>query len=133
MSCGIPDFRSPGGFYEKMAQIGIDPPELIFDLDYFTKDPKLFYTHGSLIMPSDIKPSRTHRFIAKLDAEGKLLRNYTQNIDGLEVKVWEFTKLAFFSFSLFSTGRGEEYYSLSRDVGNRNVHEMPEEISNVSI
>lgn len=31
-------------------------------------------------------PSPTHHFIKTLDTKGKLLRSYTQNIDGLEAK-----------------------------------------------
>ena len=30
------------------------------------------------------KPTRTHHFIHKLDRTGKLLRSYTQNVDGFE-------------------------------------------------
>jgi NAD-dependent SIR2 family protein deacetylase len=33
-----------------------------------------------------LKPSPCHKFIASLEAKGKLLRNYTQNVDGLERK-----------------------------------------------
>ena len=36
------------------------------------------------IYPGQFTPSLCHRFIAKLDQQGKLLRNYTQNIDTLE-------------------------------------------------
>ena len=34
--------------------------------------------------PGQFTPSLCHRFIAHLDKQGKLLRNYTQNIDTLE-------------------------------------------------
>lgn len=36
------------------------------------------------IYPGQFQPSPCHRFIAMLDKQGKLLRNYTQNIDTLE-------------------------------------------------
>lgn len=36
------------------------------------------------IYPGQFKPSVSHRFIKQLESEGKLLRNYTQNIDTLE-------------------------------------------------
>ncbi|KAH7824143.1 putative NAD-dependent protein deacetylase sirtuin-1 [Monocercomonoides exilis] len=85
VSCGIPDFRSKGGFYSRLADEGIEPPEKVFDIEYFSEDPSLFYKYGGLIMPTKFTPSLTHRFIAKLDQEGKLLKNYTQNIDNLEV------------------------------------------------
>lgn len=36
------------------------------------------------IYPGQFQPSPCHRFIAMLDKQEKLLRNYTQNIDTLE-------------------------------------------------
>jgi hypothetical protein len=87
VSCGIPDFRSPGGFYETVGKAGIDPPEQVFDLAVFRENPSLFYRFGGEIDPLRFVPSITHRFLAKLDSTGRLLRNYTQNIDTLEAKV----------------------------------------------
>ncbi|KAK2958760.1 putative NAD-dependent protein deacetylase sirtuin-1 [Blattamonas nauphoetae] len=84
VSCGIPDFRSKGGFYDTLRQNGISKPESIFDIEFFRQDPSLFYTYGLGVIPSNGHPSPTHHFIAKLDRDGKLLRNYTQNIDNLE-------------------------------------------------
>jgi NAD-dependent SIR2 family protein deacetylase len=86
VSCGIPDFRSKGGIYETVLnRYGLSEPEAIFDLDEFKMDPTLFFSFAKDIMPSgDITPSPTHYFIAELDRRGKLLRNYSQNIDGLE-------------------------------------------------
>ncbi|KAG7279841.1 hypothetical protein CRUP_013751 [Coryphaenoides rupestris] len=56
VSCGIPDFRSRGGIYARLAEI----------------------------YPGQFQPSPCHKFISMLDKQGKLLRNYTQNIDTLE-------------------------------------------------
>ena len=84
VSCGIPDFRSPGGFYEMVAKDGISPPESVFTLSFFDKDPSLFYKYQKHIFPSACSPSVTHKFLAKLEGENKLLRLYTQNIDHLE-------------------------------------------------
>lgn len=36
------------------------------------------------IYPGQFQPSPCHKFISMLDKQGKLLRNYTQNIDTLE-------------------------------------------------
>lgn len=36
------------------------------------------------IYPGQFQPSLCHKFISMLDKQGKLLRNYTQNIDTLE-------------------------------------------------
>jgi NAD-dependent SIR2 family protein deacetylase len=57
----------------------------VFDLEVFRDDPTIFYRVASLIMPKmGAKPSKAHEFIAALESRGKLLRNYTRNIDGLE-------------------------------------------------
>lgn len=86
VSCGIPDFRSKGGLYDTVLErFGLEDPQAIFDLDEFKMDPTLFYSFAKDVMPSkQIRPSATHRFVAELDRRGKLLRNYSQNIDGLE-------------------------------------------------
>lgn len=86
VSCGIPDFRSKGGVYDMVGErYGIDDPQLIFDLEEFKHDAGLFYSFAREVMPKgDVCPSATHRFVAELERRGKLLRNYSQNIDGLE-------------------------------------------------
>jgi NAD-dependent SIR2 family protein deacetylase len=46
VSCGIPDFRSPGtGLYESRSYIrhNIPDAQLYFDLEYFKIDPEPFY------------------------------------------------------------------------------------------
>ncbi|XP_056386224.1 NAD-dependent protein deacetylase sirtuin-1 [Hyla sarda] len=86
VSCGIPDFRSRDGIYARLA---VDFPDLpnpqaMFDIEYFRKDPRPFFKFAKEIFPGQFQPSLCHKFIAMLDKEGKLLRNYTQNIDTLE-------------------------------------------------
>lgn len=63
----------------------------LFDASLF-RDPSstsLFYTFISQLKQSIDKstPSTTHKFIKTLDTKCKLLRSYTQNIDGLEERV----------------------------------------------
>jgi NAD-dependent histone deacetylase SIR2 len=63
----------------------------LFDASLF-RDPTstaVFYTFISGLKRSidAAKPSPTHHFIKILDAKKKLLRSYTQNIDGLEARV----------------------------------------------
>ncbi|KAL4640925.1 NAD-dependent protein deacetylase sirtuin-1-like [Arapaima gigas] len=86
VSCGIPDFRSRDGIYARLA---IDFPDLpdpqaMFDIEYFRRDPRPFFKFAKEIYPGQFLPSPCHRFISMLDKQGKLLRNYTQNIDTLE-------------------------------------------------
>ena len=86
VSCGIPDFRSATGIYNTMKcqEIGIPSPELLFDLEFFLMDPNPFFKYAHNLMPTDRTPSVAHNFISLLESKKKLLRNYTQNIDGLE-------------------------------------------------
>eukprot|EP01048_Picozoa_sp_COSAG05_P017825 COSAG05_NODE_2501_length_2977_cov_1.785268_3_plen_207_part_00 len=57
----------------------------LFDLEAFDNDPAPFWSFAHALWPGDtIQPSFTHRFLALLAEEKRLLRVYTQNIDGLE-------------------------------------------------
>lgn len=86
VSCGIPDFRSKTGIYNTMEceAIGIPSPELLFDLEFFLLDPAPFYKYAHNLLPMNRKPSAAHFFLSMLESKKRLLRNYTQNIDGLE-------------------------------------------------
>ena len=56
----------------------------MFDIEYFENNPKPFFKFAKEIYPGNYKPSISHLFIKKLEDCGKLLKNYTQNIDTLE-------------------------------------------------
>jgi len=86
VSCGIPDFRSRDGVYARLAVDFPDlpDPQAMFDINYFRKDPRPFFKFAREIYPGQFKPSPCHRFIRSIEKHGKLLRNYTQNIDTLE-------------------------------------------------
>lgn len=86
VSCGIPDFRSIDGIYRRLAKDFPDlpDPQAMFDIQYFSRDPRPFFKFAKEIYPGQFKPSPCHRFIKLLEEKGKLLRNYTQNIDTLE-------------------------------------------------
>ncbi len=79
------DFRTPGtGLYDNLQTYNLPTPESVFDLLYFKENPKPFYTLAKDLYPGRFKPTLTHHFIKLLSDRGMLLRNYTQNIDGLE-------------------------------------------------
>lgn len=74
-------------------------PTSMFDIRYFRSNPAPFYNfakvsffeqerrvvyHFQEIFPGQFVPSISHRFIKEIEKEGRLLRNYTQNIDTLE-------------------------------------------------
>ena len=83
-AAGIPDFRGPNGLYVTRRY----DPETVFDINAFRRDPAPFYdfTRDFLVLIQTIEPTRTHRFLAALEAEGKLSAVVTQNIDSLHQK-----------------------------------------------
>jgi NAD-dependent histone deacetylase SIR2 len=86
-SLGIPDFRSKGtGLYSKLEHLGLSDPQEVFDIDVFKQDPTIFYSVAKDIVPATDRFTPTHKFIAMLHERGKLLTNYSQNIDNLEIK-----------------------------------------------
>ena len=86
VSAGIPDFRSPNGLYSQLLTEypELTEPQEMFDLRVFKDNPAIFYSFAHKIYPSNFKPTISHLFVGELEKRGKLLRNYTQNIDGLE-------------------------------------------------
>ncbi|KAI9327482.1 DHS-like NAD/FAD-binding domain-containing protein, partial [Obelidium mucronatum] len=84
-NAGIPDFRSKGGIYSRLAEYKLDSPEDMFHIETFRTNPKPFYSFAkTLLSNTSWKPTLAHKFIKLLEEKGKLLRNYTQNIDGIE-------------------------------------------------
>ncbi|CAJ2505047.1 Uu.00g124410.m01.CDS01 [Anthostomella pinea] len=86
-SLGIPDFRSKEtGLYSQLEKLGlgISDPQEVFNIDIFRDDPTIFYSVAKDILPATKRFSPTHAFIALLQNKGKLLTNYSQNIDNIE-------------------------------------------------
>lgn len=89
VSAGIPDFRSPGsGIYSRIMKDHSMNPEDFFDLETYRENPIHFVSLYKEILGSfsNRKPTLAHCFIRLLENKGILLRNYSQNIDGLERK-----------------------------------------------
>ncbi|KAK8864464.1 hypothetical protein IAR55_001713 [Kwoniella newhampshirensis] len=90
-SSGIPDFRSEDGLYSLVK--AKYPASFFTGRDLFSagtfsnpQTTSIFYTFIAELFLScaAAQPTRTHHFIRKLEQKGKLLRSYTQNVDGLE-------------------------------------------------
>ena len=77
--CGIPDFRSPGGFWTKNRPI---------DFREFVSDPASRREAWSRFLKLrdehlGVQPGRGHMALARLNATGKMSHVITQNIDNL--------------------------------------------------
>ena len=80
---GIPDFRSANGVYSLKLDRNFSPEELVSHTMY-EKYPKEFYHFYKkpLVYPT-AKPNFAHKYLVKLENEGKLSAVITQNIDCL--------------------------------------------------
>jgi NAD-dependent deacetylase len=80
---GIPDFRSPGGIWDRF-----DPDD--FTIDKFINDPearrKQWRIFGEGMLSENAEPNAAHVAIAELHGLGKLDCVVTQNIDNLHQK-----------------------------------------------
>ncbi|OHT09892.1 transcriptional regulator, Sir2 family protein [Tritrichomonas foetus] len=85
VGAGIPDFRSIGtGLYSQLEKYHLPNPTDVFTLSYFDEHPEPFFDLVGSLLPGNSKPTAVHYFGKLLDQKGLLLRQFTQNIDGLE-------------------------------------------------
>ena len=81
---GIPDFRSKDGLYNQCYKY---PPEMIISHSFFMKNTVEFYKfYREKMNCLKYEPNITHKYLVKLENEGKLNAIITQNIDGLHQK-----------------------------------------------
>lgn len=60
--------------------------QAVFDINFYRRNTGPFVSLASELWPGlKHSPTLTHSFVKLLDDKGLLLRNYTQNIDGLEI------------------------------------------------
>eukprot|EP01129_Flabellula_baltica_P017467 TRINITY_DN9692_c0_g1_i1.p1 TRINITY_DN9692_c0_g1~~TRINITY_DN9692_c0_g1_i1.p1 ORF type:complete len:311 (+),score=65.05 TRINITY_DN9692_c0_g1_i1:22-954(+) len=97
VSAGIPDFRSKGGLYDTLKPEDLtatdeqkermkDDPTYVMNVELFKTNPVPFFETSKELILSGLTyhPTTSHWFIKLLEDHGKLLRLYTQNIDGLD-------------------------------------------------
>lgn len=81
---GIKDFRSVDGLYNEKYDY---PPEVMLSRTFFDKHPEEFFRfYKDKLNAQGIEPNITHKYLKKLEDEGKLKAIITQNIDGLHEK-----------------------------------------------
>lgn len=90
ISCnaGIPDFRSDNGLYNKKLNENTIKGKDMFDISVYRSIETIQIFNGFIYelyqQALNSTPTMTHRFIKKLQDLKKLIKCYTQNIDGLE-------------------------------------------------
>lgn len=107
MSLSVRTRQSPPSLsfiFSPVQELGLSCPEDLFDSHFFQEDPRPFYKFAkSLYFPNNgdstkngkrnrARPSDSHKLLALLDQQKRLLRCYTQNIDGLEQEAGVSTK-----------------------------------------
>ena len=81
---GIKDFRSKDGLYNENYKY---PPEQILSHSFFYKNTKEFYKfYRDKLNCLNVLPNICHKYLVKLEKEGKLKAIITQNIDNLHQK-----------------------------------------------
>lgn len=80
---GIPDFRSPGGVWDRF-----DPDE--FTIRRFHTDPAAFWDRRAALVAAmdylDAEPNEAHRLLAEACLDGRVDHVITQNVDGLHAQ-----------------------------------------------
>ena len=83
---GIPDFRSKDGLYNKKNDYKI-PPEYLLSNRCFYENTNVFFDNYRKNMNClKYEPNITHKYIKKLEDDGKVKAVITQNIDNLHTK-----------------------------------------------
>ncbi len=80
---GLKDFRSKDGIYNIKLDYN-KSPEYMLSRNCFYNETNLFYDfYWKYMIPNKVKPNITHKYLKKLEDNGKLKAIVTQNIDGL--------------------------------------------------
>ncbi|KAL5397286.1 hypothetical protein PMIN03_012894 [Paraphaeosphaeria minitans] len=88
-SAGIPDFRSSRGMFKNLPKdCNVHSGQDLFQASVYSRPETLAsfqsMVRGLIRLSQNAKPTTFHRMLAYLGHKGKLLRNYSQNIDGRE-------------------------------------------------
>lgn len=94
VTAGIPDFRSSNGLFaglQKEHKLKGGSGKQLFDASVYKDATSTSQFHDMVRklskMSKRAKPTPFHHMLARLATEGRLLRLYTQNVDGLETQM----------------------------------------------
>ena len=94
VTAGIPDFRSANGLFaglQKEHKLKGGSGKQLFDASVYKDGSSTSQFHDMVRklarMSKRAKPTPFHNMLARLATEGRLLRLYTQNVDGLETQI----------------------------------------------
>lgn len=93
VSAGIPDFRSSTGLFKSLRdeRKRISSGKDLFDASVYQNDSSTSSFHDMVRTLSDqtksAQPTAFHHLLATLAHEGRLLRLYTQNVDGIDTSL----------------------------------------------
>ena len=83
---GIPDFRSSEGIYNQETNLSATPEDIISH-SFYEKHPEEFFEfYKTKMCYPEAQPNEAHKYLARLEKQGKNVIIITQNIDGLHQK-----------------------------------------------
>ena len=85
---GVPDFRSKDGLYNQHdVHFEKYSPEYLLSHTCLMREPEVFFEfYRQKLDARKVQPNSAHRYLARLEKQGKLNGIVTQNIDGLHQK-----------------------------------------------
>ncbi len=86
-AAGFPDLHSfDEAMCARLEKYKLPFPEALFNLEYFSKEPKPLYSLMREIVGKKLAPTGIHYFIRLLQDKHVLLRNYTQCVDTMQLE-----------------------------------------------